>query len=330
MTNSNSKFAEPTHFEPFNNYYIWLNCWKSAIYNLFTAPEHLPTPESRRKMIVAGSFSTVDDWHIWGGEGKIDPSYFLEDWCACHVWIEDEDGRIWDHLSDNLNVCIQKYERTKNVKSKVITIPMGGIEINGMTNAEIEAAYGFSYHPAPAECQKFILENAYCKWLPIRYYNYWTGSVFVEGWVGMGYKCDNMKEQIKKNNMFYNLRKLPQACLGEKQHQLWWRDFYSQPLDKSKYDYYFMEMGNETLTRYKTAEENAEAFEWIETGIAPPTLGKWMDEVIDKRNNTSNTGDLDEFFAALTGDLATGRIPEAGETFTFGNFTANVVSSRKA
>jgi hypothetical protein len=326
-----SKFAEPFHFEAFDNYYFYRSCWKNALHNLMTSPEHAPTPTSRRKFMVAGSFETVDGWGIWGTQGKKNPSYFFEDWCQSHVWIEDEDGRIWDHLSDEYNDHIDKLvpymlkHKLNSGKTVAVRIPPGGIDINGMTNAEIEATYGFSYIPAPAECQGHIFAHTHQKWLPYKPYNFWTGTKYVEGWIGLGYKADNIRQQISKNDVFYKLNKLPEAIIkGDKTAQLWWRDFWQQPVDTGRFEYYIAEMGEETLTRHKPPRLIAEATEWIKTGTAAPSLKAWMSEVIDDENKEPE--DLSNYFASLADSVAAGGIPPAGRTFTVGNITATVMS----
>ena len=328
---AHSKFAEPVQIEPFNNYYFYRSCWKNALYNLMTSPEHAPTPTSKRKFLVAGSFETADGWGIWGTQGKRNPKFFFEDWCQCHVWIEDEDGRIWDHLSEEYNDQLDKMlpnmlkHNIKSGKSIAVRIPPGGIDIDGMTNAEIEATYGFRYIPAPAECQGYIFSHTHEKWLPIRPYNYWTGTQYVEGWVGMGYKAERIRQQIAKNSLFYSVHKLPAAILtGDKEAQLWWRDFWRQPLDKERFDYYIAEMGEDTLTRHKTAAENADAFDWIETGVATPELGAWMSRVIDNEYDDPSS-EMNSAIASIVNGISRNGIPKMGETFNFGNIVANVI-----
>lgn len=327
-----SKFADVAQFEPFNNYYFYKACWKNALYNLMTSPEHLPTPTSRQKTLVAGSFETVDGWGIWGTAGKKDPQAFFDDWCQCHVWIEDEDGRIWDHLSEQYNDHIDKLaaaltKRGKDAKTKAVRIPPGGIDINGMTNAEIEATYGYSFVAAPLECQGHIFANTHKKWLPIKPYNFWTGTQYVEGYIGMGYKAATIPQQIDKNNIFYSLNKLPEAIFGDKKAQLWWRDFWQKPIDRSRFDYYIAEMGETTLTHNKPARLIEEAFEWIETGVLAKSLGGWMSEVIDEKTNRTPLEDISDAMASIAEGIFKSGIPTKGQSFSFGNFRADVISS---
>jgi hypothetical protein len=328
-----SKFAEPAHIEPFNNYYFYRSCWKNALYNLMTSPEHEPTPTSRRKFLVAGSFETADGWGIWGTQGKKDPNFFFEDWCQSHVWIEDEDGRIWDHLSEEYNDHIDKLvphmlkHKLNNGKTVAVRIPMGGIDINGMTNAEIEATYGFRYIPAPEVCQGHILSHTQQKWLPYKPYNFWTGKQYSEGWIGLGYKADTIRQQIGKNAVFYSINKLaPAICEGDKEAQLWWRAFWQQPVDTERFDYYIAEMGEETLTRRSSPQLVAEATEWIKTGKAAPSLKAWMSEVIDAVR-ADPEDDLTSALASITEGFTRKGLPVAGKSFTFGNIRAEVITS---
>jgi hypothetical protein len=287
-----SKFAEPVQNEPFNNYYFYGRCWHNALYNMMTAPQHAPVEGKPLSRLVAGSLETADGHGIWGTDGHNDPQAFLDDWAACHVWVEDGDGRIWDILSEQYNVVVGKRLKRAGKTTTVATpIPAGGIEIEGMTALEIEQTYGYRFIPAPANCQGHIFANCFSKWMPYRPYNFHTGKHYAEGWIGFGYKAPTMERQKQKTELFQRIHKFGEAITGTSHEaQMWWRtEVWGKPADTKYFHYHLSEMGEDMLTG-TGLEPLVEVF--ANTGFCFADLGKYISKSINAYKDEPDLSDI--------------------------------------
>jgi hypothetical protein len=287
-----SKFAEPAHIEPTNNYYYFKRCWHNALYNLMTSPEHAPADDKPLHRLVAGSLETADGHGIWGVEGLKNPQAFLDDWGACHVWVEDGEGRIWDLLSEEYNDVVSKRLKMSNKTSSVAThITAGGIEIEGMTSLEIERAYGFRFVPAPAHCQGHILSHCFKKWMPFRPYNFHTGKHFSEGWIGFGYKAITMARQMEKTALFQRIHNFFEAIIGsDREAQIWWRtEVWGKPADTKYFHYHTNDMGEDMLTG---AGFDSMVEDFINKDICGDALKEYMNKSINAYNDEPDWSDV--------------------------------------
>jgi hypothetical protein len=287
-----SKFAEPAQFEPFNNYYFYGRCWHNALYNLMTAPQHAPVEGKTLSRLVAGSLETADGHGIWGTDGLKNPQAFLDDWAACHVWVEDGDGRIWDILSEQYNEVVSKRLQRANKTSSIAThIPTGGIEIEGMTALEIEQTYGYRFIPAPAHCQGHIFSECFNKWLPYRPYNFHTGKHFSEGWVGFGYRAPTIGRQREKNALFQRIHKFGEAIFGtSREAHMWWRtEVWGKGADTKHFHYHITEMGEDMLTG-TGLEPLVEVY--LNTGFCHADLGKYIAKSINGKREEPDLEDV--------------------------------------
>lgn len=336
-------FSKPmpnTDITPADNYYFYGSCWHNALYNLTHSTEHEPKVNEPPHRIVAGSMTTADKRPIpiWGKDGLADPANYLKDWASSHVWIEDADGRIWDYLPDSYNESIvfiaEKYRlpRSKTVKP----IPAGGIDINGMTNAEIERTYGFRFHPAPQYAQNYILGNAYSKWIPIAPFSFWLDGEILEGWLHLGTQIPHepnskdIREMILRNAMLKEELNF-NGAIGLGGHSdakalAYLRYYFSTiALDIPSLTIDMDGIGWRTLTIPGDDEHNEMVKDFMRTGQPPASLltkiQYWMD------NMRGNETDVTEMIAQRLGNIGIDRsmLSESLRLLTAEGFTVDQI-----
>lgn len=101
--------------------------------------------------LVAGSLG-LNGHYEYGGEAWTDKDFKKRNYRDAHVWIEDNEGRIYDYIDPEWAHCASFW----GVRP---SFPTSGYTINGKKPEELRKAFNISYIPAEPGTQDKIIKN---------------------------------------------------------------------------------------------------------------------------------------------------------------------------
>jgi len=264
MTNGLSKHvARFRHYDttPLSHY---RHCWADAFYNLVTNAAHAPTPGKTTHRLAAGAVATTKGHCFYGSATNNPVDYFMKPTDA-HCWIEDSDGRIWDHIHP-------EWARFG------VSVPPEGVDIAGLTAAEIKRKHNLCYTRTADLAIAYIYQYAFEDYMPLcpRY----DGEVAMT--VSPGYHDFTMAPPALKPITICTERRkrfndwrtkdmdFDRLIDGDIRTLERWRTFYTQPLDRSRFSpvVTFYGADRDATTARMMLDDNHETNIYLSEGVA--------------------------------------------------------------